>query len=103
MELPEEVIVFTTETDARDRETPVLAEGLGKFTAGVEAVPVLTHRPLDCHRPPWIDRVGGSTDDRAGQASLGRDPDELTPAAASGGYDLTPIRPLLDMLASRAK
>ena len=37
------------------------------------------------------------------QASLGRDPDELTPAAASGGYDLTPIRPLLDMLASRAK
>jgi uncharacterized protein (TIGR01244 family) len=37
------------------------------------------------------------------QASLGRDPDALAEQAARGGYDLASIRPLLDMLASRAK
>ena len=35
------------------------------------------------------------------QASLGHNPDELAAAAANGGYDLAPIRPLLDMLAAR--
>jgi uncharacterized protein (TIGR01244 family) len=35
------------------------------------------------------------------QASLGRDPDTLAADAAKGGYDLAPIRPLLDMLAAR--
>ena len=37
------------------------------------------------------------------QASLGRDPDTLAEQAARGGYDLAPIRGLLDMLASREK
>lgn len=36
------------------------------------------------------------------EASKGADPDELAEAAAAAGYDLTPIRSLLDMLASRA-
>ena len=34
------------------------------------------------------------------QASQGKQPDELAAAAAEAGYDLTPIRPLLDMLAA---
>lgn len=34
------------------------------------------------------------------QASQGRQPDELAAAAAQAGYDLTPIRALLDMLAA---
>ena len=36
------------------------------------------------------------------EASSGADPDELAEAAAAAGYDLAPIRTLLDMLASRA-
>ena len=35
------------------------------------------------------------------EASRGAKPDELASAAAQAGYDLTPIRPLLDMLATR--
>lgn len=35
------------------------------------------------------------------QAKLGRSPDELARLAANAGYDLGPIRPMLDMLASR--
>lgn len=34
------------------------------------------------------------------QASQGKQPDELAAAAAQAGYDLTPIRALLDMLAA---
>lgn len=34
------------------------------------------------------------------QASQGNQPDELAAAAAQAGYDLTPIRALLDMLAA---
>lgn len=34
------------------------------------------------------------------QASEGQQPDELAVAAAQAGYDLTPVRPLLDMLAA---
>ncbi len=34
------------------------------------------------------------------QASEGKQPDELAAAAAQAGYDLTPVRPLLDMLAA---
>ena len=37
------------------------------------------------------------------QASLGRDPDDLAAAAANAGYDLNPIRGLLEMIASREK
>jgi len=36
------------------------------------------------------------------RASRGASPDELAAAAAGGGYDVAPIRPLLDMLAGRA-
>ena len=36
------------------------------------------------------------------EASTGADPDELSAAAAQAGYDLSPIRTLLDMLAARA-
>lgn len=36
------------------------------------------------------------------EASTGADPDELAAAAAQAGYDLTPVRALVDMLASRA-
>ena len=36
------------------------------------------------------------------EASRGADPDELAAAAAAAGYDVSPIRSLLDMLASRA-
>lgn len=35
------------------------------------------------------------------QASEGRNPDELAIAAAQAGYDLAPIRAMLDMLAAR--
>lgn len=35
------------------------------------------------------------------QAQAGRAPDEIAADAASAGYDVTPIRPLLEMLASR--
>ena len=35
------------------------------------------------------------------QASEGRNPDDLSAAAAEAGYDLTPIRAMLDMLAAR--
>ena len=37
------------------------------------------------------------------QASLGQDADTLAEQAARGGYDLAPIRGLLEMLASREK
>jgi uncharacterized protein (TIGR01244 family) len=36
------------------------------------------------------------------QASQGADPDALGEQAAAAGYDLAPIRPLLDMLKARA-
>ncbi len=35
------------------------------------------------------------------QAKLGVDPDAIARAAAMAGYDVTPIRPMLDMLAAR--
>ena len=37
------------------------------------------------------------------QASLGADPDDLTATAAGAGYDLGPIRAMLDILAARAR
>ena len=36
------------------------------------------------------------------EASAGADPEVLAAAAASAGYDLTPVAPLLDMLAAKA-
>ncbi len=36
------------------------------------------------------------------EASAGGDPEALTEIAAGAGYDLTPVAPLLDMLAARA-
>jgi uncharacterized protein (TIGR01244 family) len=36
------------------------------------------------------------------EAKGGADPDQLTDIAAQAGYDLTPIRPLLDMLRAQA-
>jgi uncharacterized protein (TIGR01244 family) len=36
------------------------------------------------------------------KASKGANPDDLAAAAASAGYDLTPVRPLLDMLSAKA-
>ncbi|MDN3647065.1 TIGR01244 family sulfur transferase [Pontixanthobacter aestiaquae] len=36
------------------------------------------------------------------EASQGGDPDELTAAAAQAGYDLSPIRPMLEALAGEA-
>ncbi|MCE2828485.1 MAG: TIGR01244 family phosphatase [Sphingomonadales bacterium] len=36
------------------------------------------------------------------EASLGGDPDALTNMAAKAGYDVSPIRPLMDMLKARA-
>lgn len=36
------------------------------------------------------------------QAASGRAPDEVAAAAASAGYDVSPVRPAMDMLASRA-
>ena len=36
------------------------------------------------------------------EASKGASPAELAEAAAGAGYDLTPVRPLLDMLAAKA-
>jgi len=37
------------------------------------------------------------------EASTGASPDDLAEAAAQAGYDLTPVRPLVDMLATRAR
>lgn len=37
------------------------------------------------------------------QAKAGRDPDELAATATAAGYDVSPVRPLLEMLAARAK
>jgi uncharacterized protein (TIGR01244 family) len=36
------------------------------------------------------------------EASVGGDPDALTNMAAKAGYDVSPIRPLMDMLKARA-
>ena len=36
------------------------------------------------------------------QAAIGRAPDTIATEAAGAGYDVTPIRPLLDRLAARA-
>lgn len=36
------------------------------------------------------------------QAQGGRNPDEITAEAAGAGYDVAPIRPLLEMLAARS-
>ena len=36
------------------------------------------------------------------QARKGHDPDRIAKQAAAAGYDVTPIRPAMDMLASRA-
>ncbi|UAB78319.1 TIGR01244 family phosphatase [Erythrobacter sp. SCSIO 43205] len=35
------------------------------------------------------------------RAKMGGNPDEITQAAMSAGYDVSPIRPMLDMLAAR--
>lgn len=37
------------------------------------------------------------------QAKMGADPDEIIGAAGAAGYDITPIRPQLDILAAQAK
>jgi len=37
------------------------------------------------------------------QASTGADPDSLTAIAAGAGYDLGPIRPMLDILSARSR
>lgn len=37
------------------------------------------------------------------QAQGGRDPEEIAAAAAAAGYDVTPVRPAIDMLAARAR
>ncbi len=37
------------------------------------------------------------------QASAGRDPEAIASDAAAAGYDVAPIRPAMDMLASQAK
>ena len=37
------------------------------------------------------------------QASRGDDPDAIAAAAAGAGYDVAPIRPLIDMLAARGR
>lgn len=37
------------------------------------------------------------------QASAGTDPDEIAAAARGAGYDVSPIRPALDMFAARAR
>lgn len=37
------------------------------------------------------------------QAREGRDPEEIAAAAQAAGYDITPIRPAVDMLAARAR
>lgn len=36
------------------------------------------------------------------QASAGKDPDDIATAAMAAGYDITPVRQALDMLAARA-
>jgi len=36
------------------------------------------------------------------EASQGGDPDALTNMAAKAGYDVSPVRPLMDMLKARA-
>jgi uncharacterized protein (TIGR01244 family) len=36
------------------------------------------------------------------QAAGGRDPEEIASAAAAAGYDITPVRPLVDQLAAHA-
>jgi uncharacterized protein (TIGR01244 family) len=36
------------------------------------------------------------------QTSQGEDPDQLTELAAAAGYDVSPVRPLMDMLKARA-
>ena len=37
------------------------------------------------------------------QAMDGADPDSIATAAAGAGYDVTPVRPLIDMLAARSR
>ena len=37
------------------------------------------------------------------QAKLGMDPDEIAAAAAGAGYDISPVRPTVDMLASQSR
>ena len=37
------------------------------------------------------------------QAKLGRDPDEIAAAARAAGYDISPVRPAVDMLAAGAR
>jgi uncharacterized protein (TIGR01244 family) len=37
------------------------------------------------------------------QAKAGHDPGEVAAAAAKAGYDVSPVRPLMDMLIARAK
>ncbi len=37
------------------------------------------------------------------QAASGHEPDEIASAAAAAGYDISPVRPLVNQLAARAK
>lgn len=37
------------------------------------------------------------------QASMGQDPDAIAAAAAEAGYDVSPVRPAMDMLAGQAR
>ena len=37
------------------------------------------------------------------QASMGADPDQIVAAARGAGYDVSPVRPALDMFAAKAK
>lgn len=37
------------------------------------------------------------------QASMGADPEEIAAAAAEAGYDVSPVRPAMDMLATQSR
>ena len=114
------LIVNNRPEDESDDQTPGAAIAAAARAAGIEyvAIPV-THsgfsEPQVAAMREALDRAGDApvlAYCRSGtrstllwalaEASAGTDPGALAAAAASAGYDLAPVAPLLDMLAARA-
>jgi uncharacterized protein (TIGR01244 family) len=112
------VINNRPEDEAADQPSgESIREAARQAGLGYAAIPI-THAGFSEAQVEELTRLLGETDGkilaycRSGtrstllwalaQANMGRDPDEIARAAEAAGYDVSPVRPAMDMFAARA-
>ena len=73
VELPKEIVGLAFDSDAGEREPPVLGERLRVFALQVEALATLSHGRFDRDGAPRIDRIGGPAQKRFRDAAIRRE------------------------------